>query len=159
MLLRNLTSHGQIASTVTSGGETLGQVPLRSHQASRLQGQLQLGFYRAFVRAGTVPAWRAVRDGRSTFQQPASAPTVFSGRRTENRFQPPPSSFFLLFPSPIPLSFLSSCFSSSPFSLPFYESWYKFQSKIKMYFISPFWLWLSSVHSKDIAVSMGTHTL
>lgn len=138
-------------------GDSLGQVPLKPYRARRPQGQPQLWFYRAFERAGTDPAWPVVRDivhfnRQSLLQQ-------FLGRTHRESLSTPAPPFPLHRSSPLPLSFLPSRFSSFTFSLPFHESWYKFQSKIKMYFISPFSLWLSSVHSKDIGVSMGTNTL
>ena len=83
-------------------------------------------FHGASGRTGTDPAWRAVRDMLPFSHQPPLQ-QLSSGRRKGNHFQfPAPPSFL-----PTPLSFLSSCFSSFPFSLPFHESRYKFQPKIK----------------------------
>lgn len=40
MFLRDLTSRGTISGLpATGGGDTLGQAPLKSHQAGSLQGQ------------------------------------------------------------------------------------------------------------------------
>lgn len=158
MFLRSLTSHGGSPGTAAIWGETLGQVSLRSHQASSLQGQPQLWSYRAFARAGTVPAWHVVNDTVPFNSQPPLQQFFFRQMHTES-FSTPTVSFLPPSFLPPPLILLSFCFPSSSFCLPLHESWYKFQSKIKMYFISPFRLWLSSVHSKDVAVSMGTNTL
>lgn len=148
-VLSNLPSHGDLGWGKIPWGRCLSihirPVACRANHS---------WFHGASGRTGTDPVWRAVRDIVLFSHQPPLQ-QFSSGRRKGNHFQFPALPSFL----PTPLSFLSSCFSSFPFFLPFHESWYKFQSKIKTYFISPFRLWLSSVHSKDIAVSMGTNTL